>query len=237
MKDRLEAAEQAAEGALATALELALYRAFARKHGVKGLPQVPAKKTREVTDADKAAIVAARARRSSDANWLLLGRDPVCVELDLTGDQVAGVLAEVTRKANEAAVPQDRPETARRVATPVVVAAQPRTSGRSGAIAVARALLNKPADATVPANWPPRLHFLNGGKATEPPAKGHAERKADDADKRVIIAARVQVSKDADWDTFRQAYGAHRRLTTQQIAKVVADHTLTKQVTQAAAQA
>lgn len=203
MKDTLLTLEDTAESALAAACGFAMYRAFARRHGVMGLPQVPTKKTHDATDAEKAAVVAARARRSSDANWLLLGRDPVCVEFDLTGDQVAGILAEATRKANEAAA----------------------------------AAIASPADCAAPANWPPRIHVLNGGTASEPPAKGHVERTANDVDKDAIIAARVQIREGVAWDAFRQAYGAHRRLTTQQIAKVVADHTRAPQSTQPVAQA
>ena len=204
MNDRLEVAEQAVEGALATARELALYRAFARKHGVYGLPEVPTRKTRDVTEADKTVIIAARAKRGSDFLWLLLGRDPVCVELDLTGEQVAGVLAEATRKKNDAA-------------------AAPRPSARATAIADARAVL-QPVDRASPANWPPRIAVLNGGKTDEPPARNHVERNADEADKHAVIAARIQIKDNVGWDMFRQVYGAHRRLTTQQIAGIVAVH-------------
>lgn len=202
MQDALKALEDTAERTLATARELALLRGLARKVGFDAANGVPREIMRDVTEDDKPKIVAAN-RAVSNFVWMQHARDAVCVELDLTPGQVAGVLAHATRKENEAA------------AAPVV----------------------SPTDRTNPANWPPRIHVLNGGKATEPPAKGKAERQADAIDKDAIIAARIQIREGDAWDTFRQAYGAHRRLTTQQIAKVVADRTLAAQTTQPVAQA
>ena len=202
MKDTLQALEETMEGTRATARELALLRGLARKHGFDVMTGVPKDITREVTEDDKPKIIAAN-RAVSNFIWMQHARDAVCVELDLTPGQVAGVLSYATRKENEAAV------------APVV----------------------SPTDCTNPANWPPRVHVMNGGKATEPPERGRLERPADVEDKRAIIAARVQISEDAEWNTFRQAYGAHRRLTTQQIAKVVADHSRLPQSAQPVAQA
>lgn len=173
-----------AEHTLDQAAELELWRAYGKRHGVS--PAVPDKKKREVTAVDKDRINAERGE-VTELVWLHVKRDALCVELDLTPDQVAGVLSEATKVRN---------------GTPS------RTTQASGG----------------PKGWPVQRVTKAGADPASPPLPGAKEYEAEQIDKDVVLAERKRIPETANkaWSEFVERYGAHRRLTTQQIAGIVA---------------
>lgn len=76
-----------------------------------------------------------------------------------------------------------------------------------------------------PLFWPAAIAARDGADGAVPPPMGKVERQPDEADREFVLAARRATAGTDDeeaWDTFRRAYGARRRLTTQQIAAIVA---------------
>ncbi|OGL95627.1 hypothetical protein A2348_01920 [Candidatus Uhrbacteria bacterium RIFOXYB12_FULL_58_10] len=194
MTDVLSQLQQDAERTLALVRELALLRAYAASHGYSTVDviSVPALKTREASDEDK-AIVGARRDAVSELFWLHHARDAACVETGLTPWQVAAILSLRTRAIN-----------------------------RNG-------ISPSAAEAPAPAGWetrfwPASIPAPSGIDGAVPPSRGGVERQPDENDRNVVCAARRAVALDdvEGWNKFRTAYGAHRRLTTQQIAGIVA---------------
>ncbi len=173
-----------AEHTLDQASELELWRAYGKCHGVS--PAVPDKKKREVTAADKDRINAERGE-VTEFVWLHVKRDALCVELDLTPDQIAGVLSEATKVRN---------------GTPS------RTPQAPGG----------------PKGWPVQRVAKASADPALPPPPCAKEYEAEQVDKDLVIAERKHIPETANkaWSEFVERYGAHRRLTTQQIAGIVA---------------
>lgn len=196
MQDPLVALQESAERALATARELALFRAFARSHGVAEVSP-PKEKTREVTGEDTSAITKRRAD-VSELVWLHHERDAVCVERGLTPDQVAGVLAAATRASNGS--------TSANHANPGTPHKRVRTRGVT-------------AD---PATWPERPLEASGTR-TRPPKRRQYAADPDDLDHQIVLVVREACDAGkGDWSALSRQIACVRRLWPHTIAGMVA---------------
>lgn len=225
------------------------FRAVADKLEAK----VSETKEREVTLEDQLIVRQARVETGSEFLWLREGgaRDEVCMRLSLSPQQVAGILAGMTRnKERDGAEPEEvlsppvvkplervdtveasspeevtphnagaearteAPRAPRRRSAPP----RPRKAGRQAAEASPPPPPAPPSVTLDPESWPTAREAKHGALAEPPRSK---EYELDEEDHRIIPLLRQQVD-DMQWPVARLRYCAHRRLTTQQVAGVLA---------------
>ncbi|PJA45199.1 hypothetical protein CO174_04515 [Candidatus Uhrbacteria bacterium CG_4_9_14_3_um_filter_50_9] len=161
-----------------------------------GIPHwIPESEEREVDDRMREAIVERRGNRTQ-SEWLREGgpRDQVCERFGLTPEQVAGVLAGVTRRNGNGVLdePAIRPTSVEPIEDALGITHNPET-------------------------WPTRVIAL-GGSHTKPPKMGRKEYEIDDTDKMIVIA--VLEHDPESWNTVRHEIALKRRLLGQQLGKL-----------------
>lgn len=189
-----------------------------------GARREPPKETSELNDTIREAILVARAK-SSDEDWLRVNgrRDQECVRYGITRDQAAGILAAGTKreKKNGSAVGAEAP-----------IAASSTSTLTSPAQKVGGKNLRNIFDHAEWGTFP----LENGGNPDQPPARMF--REITDEDKGLVILVRAQcIEHKKDWDELRHKLACVRRLTTQQIAGIIAVHNRTKTLKAPVAQA
>ena len=186
---------------LNTAGEIRCLQAVANRQGI----QVPIEKVREVTSGNRLRIARARAAVDKEI-WLRPGgaRDALCIELQLTTDQVAGVLASLTKERNGGSD-------------------QGGGSGEPEPINVEPPA--EPGQLTItadPKTWPLRQLEPGAKDRKELPAKngvGQYPYEHDDLDWEILKAVFGAITAgDTKWKPARDVFIRRRRLGMMQVA-------------------
>lgn len=183
-----------------------------------GVRSEPQKEKGEYTDAVVDALIASRAE-SSDEDWLRAGgrRDQECVRYGMTREQVAGILAAGTKR-------EKKNGNSSVVTTPTVMV-QPETPP---------APVQKTDEKNVhnifdPNDWD-EYPLEKGGVRDKIPTE--VIRTAIEADKILVILVHKSAHEhNRNWNEMRTKLCCTRRLTRQQVAAIIAEHTKQEQKT------
>lgn len=180
-----------------------------------GARKEPPKEKGEYTEVVVDALIASRAE-SSDEDWLRMGgrRDQECVRYGITREQVAGILAAGTKR--------EKKNGSGNVSVSVVPPAEDRTVST----------LSSPVAKTGEKNERNMFDAKEWGEVTLEPNGSRDQiplkpfRDATEDDKKIVVLVYVQCkAHEKDWGEMRQQLCCTRRLTRQQVAAIVAEHT------------
>lgn len=179
-----------------------------------GARKEPPKEKGEYTEAVVDALIASRAE-SSDEDWLRAGgrRDQECVRYGIAREQVAGILAAGTKREKK-----NGSVNGTTVTSPMTVD-QPETPTVPAQKVGGKKELNL-LDPNVWGEYP----LENGGSRDQIPTD--VFRTATQADKDLVIRVHTLAQEYREnWNTLRRKLCCTRRLTRQQVAAIVAEHT------------
>mgnify|MGYP001571373377 CR=1 FL=1 len=185
-----------------------------------GARREPPKVVSELTDLIREAIVASRAE-TSDEDWLRLNgrRDQECVRYGITREQAAAILAGATKREKKNGNGKGHETTAPVTTMPeeTLVTPVPMNNTKN---------IRHMFDSKEWGEYP----LEKGGSRDQIPTE--VIRSADEVDKSIVVLVhKLAKDHDQDWSDLRTKLCCARRLTSQQIAGIIAVHKRNSSVT------